>query len=116
MNAVPLVIIPWLVGEGQPKLATSVGAAMGLSRLALLCLFPLQAPLLPLLAQSAARGDYVDVRRKVRFLVVGCLGAGVLGIAASFLIGPWLLISVSVGTGRAVPGCSWPAWPRAPRS
>jgi len=93
MNAVPLVVIPWLSGEGQPALATSVGAAMGLSRLALLCLFPLQAPLLPLLAQSAARGDFADVRRKVRFLVVGCLAAGVLGIVASFVIGPWLLLT-----------------------
>jgi O-antigen/teichoic acid export membrane protein len=93
MNAVPLVIIPWLASEGDPALATSVGAAMGLSRLALLCLFPLQAPLLPLLAQSAARGDFEDVRRKVRFLVVGCLAAGVLGIIASFVIGPWLLLT-----------------------
>jgi hypothetical protein len=92
MNAVPLVL-PWLVDSGQTKLVASVGAAMGLSRLALLCLFPLQAPLLPVLAQSAARGDFADVRKKVRFLVAGCLGAGALGIVASLIVGPWLLKS-----------------------
>jgi O-antigen/teichoic acid export membrane protein len=87
MNAVPLVVIPRL----DKDLGGAVGSAMGLSRLALLCLFPLQAPLLPLLAASAAHGDFADVRKKVRFLIAACLGAGVLGVAASMAAGPWLL-------------------------
>jgi O-antigen/teichoic acid export membrane protein len=93
MNAVPIVVIPWLSADGPPGLGTSVGSAMGLSRLALLCLIPLQAPLLPLMASAAARGDMADVRKKTRFLAVACLGAGALGVVVSLIAGPWLLTS-----------------------
>ena len=87
INAVPLVVGPWLDG-GHGK---SLGSAMGMSRLALLCLFPLQAPLLPLLAAAAVRHDFREVRRKTGFLVAACLGAGALGVAAVAVAGPWLL-------------------------
>jgi hypothetical protein len=91
MNAVPIVVIPWLSADGNGDLGAAVGSAMGLSRLALLCLFPLQAPLLPLLAAAATRGDMREVRKKTRFLVAACLGAGALGVGASLAVGPWLL-------------------------
>ncbi|MEY9887291.1 O-antigen/teichoic acid export membrane protein [Catenulispora sp. MAP5-51] len=89
INAVPLIISPRL----HPDVAKSLNSAMGMSRLALLCLFPLQAPLLPLLAAAAVRGDFREVRRKTGFLVGACLGAGVLGVAAVAVAGPWLLKS-----------------------
>lgn len=87
INAVPLVTdhrLPHDVG-------TSLGSSMGMSRLALLCLFPLQAPLLPLLAAAAIRHDFREVRRKTGFLVAACLGAGALGVVAVVAAGPWLL-------------------------
>lgn len=87
INAVPLIVTPWLSGP----VAKSLGSSMGMSRLALLCLFPLQAPLLPLLAAAATRHDFREVRRKTGFLVAACLGAGVLGVAAVAAAGPWLL-------------------------
>lgn len=87
INAVPLIINPRL----DPGAAKSLGSSMGMSRLALLCLFPLQAPLLPLLAAAAVRRDFREVRRKTGFLVAACLGAGVLGVAAVAAAGPWLL-------------------------
>jgi O-antigen/teichoic acid export membrane protein len=93
INAVPLVIGPRLVGSGPHGAAVgqSLNSSMGLSRLALLCLFPLQAPLLPLLAAAAARHDFREVRRKTGFLVAACLGAGALGVVVVAAAGPWLL-------------------------
>ncbi|NUR58548.1 MAG: hypothetical protein HOV87_07630 [Catenulispora sp.] len=93
INAVPLVIGPRLAGgdELSRQLNKSLSSSMGLSRMALLCLFPLQAPLLPLLAAAAVRGDFREVRRKTGFLVGACLGAGLAGILAVVAVGPWLL-------------------------
>ncbi|NUR26107.1 MAG: hypothetical protein HOV83_09720 [Catenulispora sp.] len=93
INAVPLIIGPRLAGgdELSRDLGKSLSSSMGLSRLALLCLFPLQAPLLPLLAAAAVRGDFREVRRKTGFLVGACLGAGALGVVGVAAIGPWLL-------------------------
>ena len=93
INAVPLIIGPRLAGgdELSKGLGKSLSSSMGLSRLALLCLFPLQAPLLPLLAAAAVRGDFREVRRKTGLLVGACLGAGALGVVGVVAIGPWLL-------------------------
>ncbi|MFL6111286.1 MAG: hypothetical protein ACJ786_08030 [Catenulispora sp.] len=93
INAVPLIIGPRLAAGGAhgADLAKSLSSSMGLSRLALLCLFPLQAPLLPLLAAAAVRRDFREVRRKTGFLVGACLVAGVLGVGAVVAAGPWLL-------------------------
>ncbi len=87
INAVPLIIDH----QVRPEVAKSLGSSMGMSRLALLCLFPLQAPLLPLLAAAAVRHDFREVRRKVGFLVAACLGAGALGVIVVAAVGPWLL-------------------------
>jgi O-antigen/teichoic acid export membrane protein len=95
INAVPLIVGPRLAGGDalSRELGKSLSSSMGLSRLALLCLFPLQAPLLPLLAAAAVRGDFREVRRKTGLLVGACLGAGALGVAGVVAIGPWLLRS-----------------------
>jgi hypothetical protein len=87
INAVPLIISSRL----DPAHAKSLDSAMGMSRLALLCLFPLQAPLLPMLAAAAVRGDFREVRRKTGFLVAACLGTGAAGVVVVAAAGPWLL-------------------------
>ncbi len=87
INAVPLIISSRL-DAGHAK---SLDSAMGMSRLALLCLFPLQAPLLPMLAAAAVRGDFREVRRKTGFLVAACLGTGAAGVVVVAAAGPWLL-------------------------
>lgn len=93
INGVPLIISPRLAGGDahSVELGTSLNSSMGLSRLALLCLFPLQAPLLPLLAAAAVRHDFREVRRKTGFLIAACLGVGALGVVAVVAAGPWLL-------------------------
>lgn len=93
INAVPLIIGQRLAGGDAHSvdLGKSLNSSMGLSRLALLCLFPLQAPLLPLLAAAAVRGDFREVRRKTGFLIGACLAAGALGVVAVAAAGPWLL-------------------------
>ena len=93
INAVPLVVSQRLAAGDthSVELGKSLSSSMGLSRLALLCLFPLQAPLLPLLAAAAVRGDFREVRRKTGFLIGACLAAGALGVAAVVAAGPWLL-------------------------
>lgn len=95
INAVPLIIGARLAAgdKHSAEVGQSLLSSMGLSRLALLCLFPLQAPLLPLLAAAAVRGDFREVRRKTGFLIGACLAAGVLGVAAVVAAGPWLLKS-----------------------
>jgi len=95
INAVPLIIAPRLAGGDRlsQELGKTLSSSMGLSRMALLCLFPLQAPLLPLLAAAAVRRDFRDVRRKTGLLVAACLGAGALGVIAVVAVGPWLLTS-----------------------
>lgn len=95
INAVPLVIAHRLAGGDAHSvdLGKSLSSSMGFSRMALLCLFPLQAPLLPLLAAAAVRGDLREVRRKTGFLVTACLVAGALGVVAVVAAGPWLLTS-----------------------
>jgi O-antigen/teichoic acid export membrane protein len=96
LNGVLLIIVPRLKGGTlhDAALAAAVGSAMGLSRLALLALFPLQAPLLPKLAAAATRGDMAEVRSKTRFLTVACLGAAALGVVVSLIAGPWVLKTV----------------------
>ncbi|MEY9926004.1 O-antigen/teichoic acid export membrane protein [Catenulispora sp. GP43] len=93
INAVPLIIGQRLAAGDTHSvdLGKSLNSSMGLSRLALLCLFPLQAPLLPLLAAAAVRGDFREVRRKTGFLIGACLAAGALGVVAVVVAGPWLL-------------------------
>lgn len=94
INAVPLIISSRL----HPGQAKSLDSAMGMSRLALLCLFPLQAPLLPMLAAAAVRRDFREVRRKTGFLVAACLATGALGVVAVAAAGPWLLRSYFAAT------------------
>lgn len=92
MYAVPLVIAGRLTSA--PALAVAVSSAVGLTRMALLILFPLQAPLLPKLTAAAARGEMAQVRRSTGLLVAVCAAAGLAGVAGTGLLGPWVLRTV----------------------
>ncbi|MBS2964433.1 hypothetical protein KGA66_15350 [Actinocrinis puniceicyclus] len=92
MYAMPLVVTGRLTTDS--KLAISVASAVGLTRLGLLILFPLQAPLLPRLTAAAALGRMAEVRRTTAALVAICVAAGIAGIVASGLVGPWVLTTV----------------------
>lgn len=96
--AVPLYVSGELSGR-QPATVISVTAAIGLTRLALLVLFPLQAPLLPKLSAAAARREMGAVRRATAGLVAACLGAGTFGFLVTVTLGPWI-VRVIMG-GRA---------------
>lgn len=93
--AVPLVISARLASEHE--LVVSVVAAIGLTRLALLILFPLQAPLLPKLTAAAARREFAAVRRSTAGLVAVCVGAGLFGIVVAGAVGPWIVDTVMGG-------------------
>ena len=92
MYAVPLVVAGRLAGD--KPLEVAVGSAVGLTRMALLILFPLQAPLLPKLTAAAAHGQMGAVRRTTAALVAVCVAAGLAGIAGTGLFGPWVLHNV----------------------
>ncbi len=89
MNAMPLVVAGRLTHE--PALAVTVSSAVGLTRLALLVFFPLQAPLLPKLTAAAARGEMGAVRRITSTLVAVCVATSLASIAGTGLFGPWVL-------------------------
>ena len=92
MYAVPLVVTGRL--HGAPALAVAVSSAVGLTRMALLILFPLQAPLLPKLTAAAAHGQMGAVRRTTAALVAVCVGTGLAAIAVTGLFGPWVLRNI----------------------
>jgi O-antigen/teichoic acid export membrane protein len=95
MNAARLLVSSrYGADTALEKPASAVATAFGLAGIALLALFPMQAPLLPKLAAAAIRGDLHEVRRRTRMLVVFCLAAGVAGIVVSYLLGPWLLLNI----------------------
>lgn len=94
MYSMPLVVNGRLHGPGQAALAVAVSSAVGLTRMALLILFPLQAPLLPRLTAAAAHGQMAAVRRTTAALVAVCVGTGLAAIAGTGLFGPWVLRNV----------------------
>lgn len=99
MYAVPLYINANLNSHDttQAAIIVAVTAAVGLTRLALLILFPLQAPLLPKLTAAAARREMHKVRRTTAMLVAVCVAAGLFGVLVTGTLGPWIL-RVVMGT------------------
>ena len=95
--AVPLFINAHLSAPSEAGLVISVTAAIGLTRLALLVLFPLQAPLLPKLSAAAARHEMGAVRRTTVGLVAACIGAGLIGMLVTVTVGPWIVHVVMGG-------------------
>jgi O-antigen/teichoic acid export membrane protein len=102
MYSVPLVVSGRLTTA--PALAIAVSSAVGLTRLALLVLFPLQAPLLPKLTAAAAQGRMADVRRATVTLTAVCTAAGLAGVAVSGVFGPWILHTIMGTKAYLSPG------------
>jgi len=92
LNGVPLGIPPKLASAADAHTRQALLSAMGLVRLALLVVFPLQAPLMPALTRSATQGNMRQLRRQTGLLVSLCAAAGLLGTVGASLFGPWLLV------------------------
>ncbi len=92
MYAVPLVVTGRL--HEDEALVATLGSAVGLTRLALLIVFPLQAPMLPKLTAAAAHGRMGVVRRTTAALVAIVVAASLAAIVGTGLFGPWVLRNV----------------------
>lgn len=92
-NAIPLLVALRYSGShaATANLAAAVMSAVGLTRLGILILVPLQAPLLPRLTAAAVHRRYAEVRARTRVLTGLCAGVAVFAAACSWVIGPWVL-------------------------
>ena len=96
LNAVPLIVgVRYQQSTGAlAREAAAIASAVGLTRLGILMLLPMQAPLLPRLTAAATRGDMREVRRRTLWLVGVCLAAGAVMLLVTGTIGPWVLTHV----------------------
>jgi O-antigen/teichoic acid export membrane protein len=93
LNAVPLMVgVRYQHATGSPaREAAAIASAVGLTRLGILVLLPMQAPLLPRLTAAATRGDMRELRQRTLWLVGVCVAAGGVMLLATGTIGPWVL-------------------------
>ncbi len=97
-NAIPLLVAARYT-TSNPSVsmkneAAAVASAVGLTRLGILILVPLQAPLLPRLTAAAVHRRYAEVRRRTLVLTGLCAGVGVFAALCCWLIGPWVLWNI----------------------
>jgi len=91
-NAIPLLVVMRYGGDKAIADRTSaVNSAVGLTRLGILILVPLQAPLLPRLTAAAVHRRYSEVRQRTRVLTGLCAGVGVFSALCCLLVGPFVL-------------------------
>lgn len=93
-NAIPLLVALRYSDShhgNTVNLAAAVMSAVGLTRLGILILVPLQAPLLPHLTAAAVHRRYAEVRARTRVLTGLCAAVAVFAAACSWVIGPWVL-------------------------
>jgi hypothetical protein len=93
-NAIPLLVAARYAGSVDASKASAVNSAVGLTRLGILILVPLQAPLLPRLTAAAVHRRYAEVRKRTRTLTGLCAGVGVFAALCCWLIGPWVLTTI----------------------
>lgn len=88
-NLAPVVASSRL--HGDAALAAVLASGFVVARVPVFLFAPVQAMLLPRLVRSAAIGDVADVRRQVARVLgaVGCVG--LLGVAAMWVSGRWVL-------------------------
>jgi O-antigen/teichoic acid export membrane protein len=94
LNAVTLLTLARYGHTGnktETNQVSAIGTAVGVTRLGILILLPMQAPLLPRLTAAATHGRFTEVRRRTRALAGLCAVAGLLAIAVCWTIGPWVL-------------------------
>lgn len=96
VNAGPLGV-DILARSDQALLVTAFGNGVLLSRVPLFLFQAVQASLLPRLARLAARGDLDEFREGFTLLMKVVVGVAVLGVAGSFVLGPWALELVYEG-------------------
>jgi hypothetical protein len=93
-NAIPLLVAARYAGQANANQASAVNSAVGLTRLGILILVPLQAPLLPRLTAAAVHRRYAEVRKRTRTLTGLCAAVGLFASLCCLLIGPWVLLHV----------------------
>ena len=98
-NAIPLLVAARYdsgahVTTQMANKAAAVNSAVGLTRLGILILVPLQAPLLPRLTAAAVHRRYAEVRARTRVLTALCAGVALFAAACAWLIGPWVLKNI----------------------
>ncbi|OLF17017.1 MATE family efflux transporter [Actinophytocola xanthii] len=87
MNVAPVVVTPRL-GE-QAATAAAFASAFVLARIPLFLFAPVQAMLLPALTRAASRGEYGEVRAKLRLILLAVAAIGLPAVLVSFVVGPW---------------------------
>jgi len=105
MNVAPIVVTPRL-GD-QAATAAAFASAFVLARIPLFLFAPVQAMLLPALTRAATRGEYGEVRAKLRLILLAVGAIGAPAVLASFLVGPWavqVLFGAEVRLSGAVVG------------
>jgi O-antigen/teichoic acid export membrane protein len=93
LNAVSLLVIARysnVYGSDQ-RTAAAIISAVGIARLGIVALLPIQTPLLPKLTTAAERGEVGEVRRRTLLLVTICAGLGLIAAIACATIGPWAM-------------------------
>ncbi len=98
-NAIPLLVAArYLSGANvtgaMANKAAAVNSAVGLTRLGILILVPLQAPLLPRLTAAAVHRRYAEVRARTRVLTALCGGVALFAALCAWIIGPWVLWNI----------------------
>jgi O-antigen/teichoic acid export membrane protein len=92
LNAVPLLVIArYQNNTSEQGTAAAINSAVGLARLGIVALLPIQTPLLPKLTTAAERGDFAEVRRRTLLLVGVCAGLGLSAVLVSATAGPWVM-------------------------
>ena len=97
LNSVPLLVVArYSTSTNHDVLntAAAINSAVGLTRLGILMLLPLQAPLLPRLTAAAAHGRLAEVRQRTLKLAGICAAVGLVAVAACAVIGPWALRTI----------------------
>jgi O-antigen/teichoic acid export membrane protein len=93
LNVVPLLVIARYqnVTGNEVNLAAAINSAVGLARLGIVALLPIQTPLLPKLTTAAERGEVSEVRRMTLLLVAICAGLGLAAVVVCATAGPWVM-------------------------
>lgn len=87
MNVAPVVVTARLTEDAAT--AAAFASAFVLARIPLFLFAPVQAMLLPSLTRAATAHDFAAVRARLRVIIMAVLAIGLLGVLASFTVGPW---------------------------
>ncbi|WP_034265511.1 lipopolysaccharide biosynthesis protein [Actinospica robiniae] len=94
LNAVPLLVEAFYQHASDHLVQNQTAgilSAVGLARLGIVALLPIQTPLLPKLTSAAERGEFAEVRRRTLVLTAVCAGLGLAAVLVSATLGPWAM-------------------------